>query len=270
MIERAITLRQQVEGIMQTYAFDLAEVRARFQWLWDQRRFHLIGGNVHFVARDALTIGGTMIRTKKDTASAISWFRKACEVVPWLKRVAVCETDSPLVEAFMFYLPLMVCILAKNFSLAREIGETFRLRLPYIRVDSNDAVDVWAMMICACVLDDKKWFSEQESIFIKIKKKPHMYELYAKYVPLMNSVMARDGNTMNSQLRDCETLYFERKRDRKLMDVDAVHGGMDDNDVAIDFLATALAIVGVSRGLEMSVISDVIPKDLIEYDRILE
>jgi hypothetical protein len=117
-------------------------------------------------------------------------------------------------------------------------------------------------LLAALVLDDVAAFAELKSAYDKRKKSAWM-KYFVHYVDMYEVVISRDQARYNELALTADQLYRARARDRKFGDLRPEYGGLAANAVMLDFMALAIAIVAVKRGMRASKESDIVPAQLI-------
>ena len=159
-----------------------------------------------------------------------------------------------------FEIPLFACVLAHDWERAESIAHM--TRDPNVLEIEDETKAQMSRLVAAFVLDDRGAFTQVKAVYDKTKKSA-WWKYFVHYVDMYDSVINRDQARYDELANTADTLYRARDKDRKFGDLRPEYGGLADNARMLDFIALAIAIVAVKRGMRPGKESDIVPAALI-------
>ena len=256
-------LRQSIDHQVTTHPKILENVYAKGD-------FRRVGLNTDMLARSLLQRGmmsarlnGDFQSARADFALAAGWtqeFDRALEAVRQSGQKAVAPRWFACLDIHSFEIPLFACVLAHQWpralALARITHDPLVLEL------EDETKTLMTRLLVAFVLDDHAAFAERKAVYDKSKKSA-WWKYFLHYVDMYDSVINRDQARYGELATTADSLYRARARDRKFGDLRPEYGGRADNERMLDFIALAIAIVAVKRGMQPGKASDIVPIELI-------
>lgn len=233
--------------------------------------FRRIGYVVESMTRSLLQRGMMSARVLGDFARARASFTQAAamtvEIDKALEQIRQ-GTDTPApngasfcLDAHSLELPIFACLLAHDWPRAEAVA---RMALDPHAVDMlEDQVGVlMARLLAAFVLDERTTFAALRVPYDHIAKSM-WWKHFAHYVDMYESVLRRDQPRYDDLAASADKFYRARARNRTIGDLRPEYGGLAENERMLDFIALAVAIVAVKRGMRPGKESDVVPSQLV-------
>jgi hypothetical protein len=252
------------------FAHELATIPGTLEKLYAKRNYRRVGHLVDTMARVHLQRGMIAARLEGDFQSARTDFSQAAALTLEFERAleGIGQGDAePVPPTFFgcldiedFENPLLMCALAHDWPRAEAVARI--TRDPRVRDLEDPVHSLMVRMLAALVLDDAAAFAVLKSAYDKRKKSAWM-KYFVHYVDMYEAVINRDQARYNELALTADQLYRARARDRKLGDLRPEYGGLRDNEHMLDFMALAIAIVAVKRGMCAGKESDIVPAELI-------
>jgi hypothetical protein len=155
-------------------------------------------------------------------------------------------------------IPLFACLLAHDWE--RAEGVAHLTRDPNILDIEDETKAQMSRLLAAFVLDDRGEFLHLKAAYDKTRKSA-WWKYFVHYVEMYDSVINRDQARYEELADTADARYRARAKDRKFGDLR--YGGLADNARMLDFIALAIAIVAVKRGMRAGKVSDAVPAALI-------
>jgi hypothetical protein len=232
--------------------------------------FRTIGHNVDVNSRSLLERGMMSARLDGDFQSARSDFALAAGLTREFDRALegirqsgekpVPPRWSMCLDIQNFEVPLFACVLAHDWSRAESVARM--TRDPNVLELEDKTYAQVSRLLAALVLDDREAFTKEKALYDKTKKSAWS-KYFVHYADMYDSVINRDQARYDELSNTADTLYRARAKDRKFGDLRPEYGGLADNARMLDFIALAIAIVAVKRGMRPGKESDVVPAALI-------
>jgi len=233
----------------------------------DYRR---VGLNIDSISRSLLQRGmmsarvdGDFQSARADFALAADWtreFDRALEAVRQSGQKPVAPRWFACLDIYSFEIPLFACLLAHDWpragALARITHDPLVLEL------EDETQTLMTRLLVAFVLDDRAQFTQHKSVYDKTKKSA-WWKYFVHYVDMYDSVISRDQARYDELAATADGLYRARATDRKFGDLRPEYGGQAENERMLDFIALAIAIVAVKRGMRPGKVSDIVPAALL-------
>jgi hypothetical protein len=260
--QRAASIEQQLE----TLPGILAHVYAK-------KDFRRIGYVVESMNRILLQRGMMTARILGDFARARADFARAASLTVELDRALELireGTDTPApngasfcLDAHSLELPVFACLLAEDWTRVEVVA---RMALDLHAVDMlEDQVGVlMTRLLAAFVLDERTVFAALRVPYNRIAKSM-WWKYFAHYVDMYESVLERDQARYTDLAASADKFYRARARNRTIGDLRPEYGGLAENERMLDFIALAIAIVAVKRGMSPGKESDIVPSQLISH-----
>lgn len=258
--QRATTIEQQLAA----FPGILANVYAK-------KDFRRIGYVVDSMTRILLQRGMMSARMLGNTTAARADFARAAALTLEIDRALEFVrrgTDTPApngasfcLDAHSFELPIFACLLAQDWPRAEAVA---RLALDLHVVDMlEDQVGVlMTRLLAAFVLDEPTVFAAVRVPYDRISKSM-WWKHFVHYADMYESVLKRDQVRYDDLAASADKFYRARARNRTIGDMRPEYGGLAENERMLDFIALAVAIVAVKRGMHPGKESDIVPSPLI-------
>jgi hypothetical protein len=248
----------------------IAAMPAILDQVYAKGDFRRVGFNVDVESRSLLQLGMMNARVAGDFASARSDFARAAGLTREFDRALegirqsgqkpVPPRWSMCLDIQNFEVPLFACVLAHDWSRAESLARM--TRDPNVLELEDKTYAQVSRLLAAFVLDDREAFTKEKAVYDKTKKSAWS-KYFVHYVDMYDSVINRDQARYDELAGTADTLYRARAKDRKFGDLRPEYGGLADNARMLDFIALAIAIVAVKRGMRPGKESDVVPAALI-------
>jgi hypothetical protein len=235
--------------------------------------FRRIGFNVESAVRLLFQRAMMSARVDGDFQSARRDFALAASFIPEFERALDQIRQSgqkPVPPLFYncldiqsFELPMFACVLAHDWTSAELLARMTRdPNVLQIEDETNAQV---SRLLAAFVLDEQESFTSAKRAYDKIKKRAWS-KYFLHYFEMYDSVVNRNQARYDELASSADMLYRARAKDRKFGDLRPEYGGLADNERMLDFIALAIAIVAVKRGMRPGKESDVVPAALISEE----
>ncbi|HEY0803168.1 MAG TPA: hypothetical protein VGD54_20200 [Steroidobacteraceae bacterium] len=259
-----------VAGRRKRIEHGLNQLPLTLQILYARSDLARVGHNIDSTTRSLLQRGMMSARIDGDFKAARADFTQAAQLSREFDRALTASRES-LGDAAQpkssrlylgdFEVPLFACVLAHNWPQAEWLATTLHDRQVGDPVE-DPIHSHMTRLLAALVLDDRATFVQAKSSYDKLKKSA-WWKYFVHYVDLYESVLTRDQARYDERVALADTNYRARARDRKFGDLRPEYGGLSDNERMLDFVALAIAIVAMKRGMGPKE-SDIVPAALIE------
>ncbi len=232
--------------------------------------FRRVGLNTDMLSRSLLQRGmmsarvdGDFQSARADFTLAADWTReldRALEAVRHCGQKPVPPRWFACLDIHSFEIPLFACLLAHDWERAQAVA---RITHDPLVLDLEDETKtLMTRLLVAFVLDDRAAFAERKAVYDKTKKSV-WWKHFIHCVEMYDSILNRDQARYDELATTADSLYRARARDRKFGDLRPEYGGQAENELMLDFISLAIAIVAVKRGMRPGKESDIVPAALI-------
>jgi hypothetical protein len=259
-----------IEGRRKQIAQSIEALPGILEQVYAKGAFRTIGSNVDSHSRSLLQRGMMSARIDGDfrsarrdfalAAASTREFDRALEGVRQSGQKPVPPQWFACLDIQNFELPLFACVLAHDWSRAESVARM--TRDPNVLELEDKTYAQVSRLLAAFVLDDREAFTKEKAVYDKIKKSKWS-NYFVHYMDMYDSVINRDQVRYDELASTADTLYRARAKDRKFGDLRPEYGGLSDNDRMLDFIALAIAIVALRRGMRPGKVSDIVPSALI-------
>jgi hypothetical protein len=235
---------------------ELATTPGILEELYAKQGYRQAGHNVDLIARALLQRGMMAARVEGDFQSARADFARASGLTREFDRALEGIRQSgrkPMPPQWFacldiqdFEIPLFACVLAQDWPRVEAVARI--TRDPHVLELEDPTKVLMTRMLAAFVIDERTSFAQVKSVYDKSKKST-WWKHFVHYVDMYESVLNRDQGRYDELADNADKLYRARARDRKFGDLRAEYGGLAENERMLDFIALAIAIVAVKRGM---------------------
>ncbi len=251
----------------------LATLPGILSTVYAKKDFRRIGNVIDSMTRLLLQQGMMAARVLGDIAAARANFASAAELTLEIDRaleLVRLGTDTPApngasfcLDAHSFELPLFACLLAQDWPRAEAVAR--QALDPHVVDMLEDQVGVlMTRLLAAFVLDERTVFAAVRVPYDRIAKSI-WWKHFVHYVDMYESVLKRDQVRYDDLAASADKFYRARARNRTIGDFRPEYGGLAENERMLDFIALAVAIVAVKRGMRPGKESDIVPGSLISH-----
>jgi hypothetical protein len=257
-------------GHRQLIDHEVASLPGILEKVYAKGDYRRVGLNIDLISRSLLQRGmmsarieGDFQSARADFALAAGWtreFDRALEALRQSGQKPVAPRWFACLDIQSFEIPLFACLLAHDWPRAQALARI--THDPLVLELEDETKTLMTRLLAAFVLDDRAAFAERKAVYDKSKKSA-WWAYFVHYVDMYDSVISRDQARYDELAAKADGLYRARAKDRKFGDLRPEYGGQAENERMLDFIALAIAIVAVERGMRPGKQSDIVPAALI-------